>query len=432
MGRGRISMQLIEKEKARKTTFYKRKKGLMKKVYEFSTLCAVDVSAIIYAPKFLDKLETWPQDSTEVERVIKKYQNTTSDRRLKVYDVQEYFSDRLKKIEGEISKVQKEKMKIMYPTWDDSYNTLGHQQLRMFVNILDAKLDSCNQRMNLLKRDSKGKAIAVSNHLNFMHKSQPQIFPPMNTDDNQVAFYPSGHLSQSSKSSMFHNFGQNCAQLMGKNECAKRAADLDRNENGSDEKHQNSSSCYYNDNMQTMHPYNVALPTLPSQLLQYDSTFQILSDPPLGLDGFCNEALTSQSSVLLFSIHPALRTKATVRHSPALMFLEALPHFVLPLPHWHIRLKYLRDHRSSQASCQAHRMILKLLNDVHDPSPMGGSRRSHDAQTEQQLQILTEPDMKAYVAVARILHQLVLAPAPPTLSLPISFLIYSLKKCHPK
>lgn len=110
MGRGKIPMDLIEKEKARKTTFQKRKNGLMKKVYEFATLCSVDVGVIIFASKFLDEPEIWPQDPRDFKRVIQKYMNTTSDRRPKVYDVEEYFSERMKKIEGEISKVQKGKI----------------------------------------------------------------------------------------------------------------------------------------------------------------------------------------------------------------------------------------------------------------------------------------------------------------------------------
>ncbi|XP_020216886.1 floral homeotic protein AGAMOUS [Cajanus cajan] len=304
MVRGRIAMKLIEKEKSRKTTFHKRKNGLMKKAYEFATLCGVDVGVIIYAPDFLKELETWPQDSEEIKRVIQKLQNTTRDRCPKVYDVEEYFSERMKKIEGEISKVHKAKIKVMYPTWDDSYNTLGEEQLRRFVGILDAKLDACNRRMNMLKRDSKGKAKAESDtaeiltpymasnlgsHMNFMQNmSQAQIFYPMKStsDNNQVALYPF-QLGQSSKSSMFH-FGPNCTQLMGKNgmvdwanQVGVVACDPKKGilEEDVSQKSHNSSPCYSNGNIQTMQPYNVSLQTLPSQL-QYNATFQTLPRQP--------------------------------------------------------------------------------------------------------------------------------------------------------
>ncbi|XP_027344257.1 agamous-like MADS-box protein AGL80 [Abrus precatorius] len=311
MGRGRISMELIQKEKARKTTFQKRKSGLMKKVYEFSTLCGVDVCVIIYAPMFdgqgLAEPETWPQDTKEVHRIIQKYHNTTSDRRPKMYDVQEYYKDRMKKVESEISKVCKEKLKIMYPTWDESFNALGEEQLRMFVSMLDVKLDACNQRMNMLEGDLKGKAIAESDkvetlvpylasspssHLNLMQNtSQAQNFPlPVKSisDNNHLALYPF-QLSQSSQSSMLH-FGQNCMQLMGKNEMVDWADQVGAvtydpktgmlKENGA-ANNQNSLPCYYNGNVQTMQPYTIALQTLPSHS-QYEAPFQIPSDPPPG------------------------------------------------------------------------------------------------------------------------------------------------------
>ncbi|CAJ1938611.1 unnamed protein product [Sphenostylis stenocarpa] len=296
MGRGRIPMNLIEKEKTRKTTFQKRKTGLIKKVYEFSTLCSVDVGVIIFASKYLDEPETWPQDPREVNRIIQKYLNTTSDRRPKVYDVEEYFSEKMKRIEGEISKVQKEKIQLMYPTWDDSYNVLEEEQLRMFLSILDAKLNACNQRMNMLKRESKGKTIsdkddllvpsvAPNSHHNFMQNvSQTQIFPL--NDKSQVPFYPC-HPSQSSLSSLFH-FGQNCTQLMEKNTMVDwghqvGAATSDhklviQQEDRSD-KNQNSSHCYYNGNMQTTQSYN-------NVSFQYDAVFQNLSNQAGSSQGF--------------------------------------------------------------------------------------------------------------------------------------------------
>ncbi|OIW09977.1 hypothetical protein TanjilG_32717 [Lupinus angustifolius] len=305
MGRGRIPMEVIKKEKARKTTFQKRKNGLMKKVYEFSTLCGVDVCLIIYAPDFDDQgdaeFETWPHDTREVHRIIQKYNNTTSDRRPRIYDVQEYFKDRMKKVEAEISKVHKEKHKIMYPTWDESFNGLGEEQLRMFVSSLDAKLNTCNQRINMLKGDiGKGKiaepnkaglvtpylASKPSNHLNFLlNMPQGQFYPsPMkpisDNINNQLAFYPY-QFGQISQTNMLH-FGQNCLQLMGPNgmsDCVggqfggvtydPKTAMLKDYEA---ENNENISPYYYNGNVHTMQPYNI-MQSFPSQNSQYEAAF---------------------------------------------------------------------------------------------------------------------------------------------------------------
>ncbi|MCH99800.1 MADS-box transcription factor PHERES 2-like, partial [Trifolium medium] len=133
MGRGRISMELIQKEKSRKITFQKRKSGLLKKVNEFAILCDVDVCVILYAPNFegqgYAEPETWPKDKREVQKILQKYYNTTMDRRPKIYDAQEYFKERMKKVEFDISKVRKEMLKIMYPTWDESFNSLREEQM---------------------------------------------------------------------------------------------------------------------------------------------------------------------------------------------------------------------------------------------------------------------------------------------------------------
>ncbi|OVA10793.1 Transcription factor [Macleaya cordata] len=77
MGRAKLNMELIAKEKSRYTTFLKRKKGLKKKIYEFSTLCGVDACMILYAPKQGDRSiepETWPNNLDETHRIIKRLQ----------------------------------------------------------------------------------------------------------------------------------------------------------------------------------------------------------------------------------------------------------------------------------------------------------------------------------------------------------------------
>lgn len=164
MGRERISMKLIQNEKSRKTTFQKRKKGLLKKANELSILCDVDVCVILYAPNFegegFAEPETWPKDTNEVQRILQKYYNTTVDRRHKVYHLQEYFQERLKKVAFEISKVRKQRLKIMYPTWDEAFDSLRGNELKSLISTLDSRYDSCCQKMDFLN----GKAIMEQSH----------------------------------------------------------------------------------------------------------------------------------------------------------------------------------------------------------------------------------------------------------------------------
>ncbi|OWM69475.1 hypothetical protein CDL15_Pgr013936 [Punica granatum] len=70
MGRGRLALKLIGKEKSRRVTFEKRKSSLLKKVNEFSILCGV----IIYGtPTINDRPDVpkiCPPNPDEVARII--------------------------------------------------------------------------------------------------------------------------------------------------------------------------------------------------------------------------------------------------------------------------------------------------------------------------------------------------------------------------
>ncbi|WJX36639.1 hypothetical protein P8452_24497 [Trifolium repens] len=308
MGRGRISMELIQREKSRKITFQTRVKGLLKKAHELSTLCEIDVCVIFYAPNFegqgYDGPKTWPKETNEVQRILQKYHNTTIDRRTKIYHAQEYFKERMKKVEFDISKMRKKMLKILYPTWDESFNSLGAEQMRLLASILDAKLDACNQMMNILKGDAKGKTIVhesykvdkpntsyltstPNSYFNLMQNnmSQAQIYPSlMNiSDKNSLGFWPL-HLGQSSQPSSMLSSAQssyrvesdegrypykqvdgNWANWVDANTFYDpKIGTKNKDEGENDEK---LSPYHYNENTMTMQSYPIGMDTLPFQNL---------------------------------------------------------------------------------------------------------------------------------------------------------------------
>jgi MADS-box transcription factor, plant len=49
MGRGKIEIKRIENTTSRQVTFCKRRNGLLKKAYELSILCDVEIALIIFS-----------------------------------------------------------------------------------------------------------------------------------------------------------------------------------------------------------------------------------------------------------------------------------------------------------------------------------------------------------------------------------------------
>ena len=73
MTRKKVKLAYISNDSARKATFKKRKKGLMKKVSELSTLCGIEACAIVYSP-YDAQPEVWPSPIM-VQRVLARFKN---------------------------------------------------------------------------------------------------------------------------------------------------------------------------------------------------------------------------------------------------------------------------------------------------------------------------------------------------------------------
>ena len=73
MTRKKVKLAYISNDSARKATFKKRKKGLMKKVSELSTLCGIEACAIVYSP-YDAQPEVWPSPIT-VQLMLSQFKN---------------------------------------------------------------------------------------------------------------------------------------------------------------------------------------------------------------------------------------------------------------------------------------------------------------------------------------------------------------------
>ncbi|VVA33371.1 PREDICTED: agamous MADS-box [Prunus dulcis] len=194
MGRGRLKMELIANERARKTTFQKRRKGMMKKAYEFSTLCELDVCMIIYGPKQTDRppeLHTWPENRDEVDRIINKYKASIMRKPAKkTFDLSDLLRDRKTKVHVDIYRARKEMYEAKYPTWDERIESFSENQLEALLNTLDTKLESGNRTL-LNKR--KQSAECHQHQIHCMGKAAPNKIMSMggNPNNNIIGESPS-------------------------------------------------------------------------------------------------------------------------------------------------------------------------------------------------------------------------------------------------
>lgn len=151
MGRGKLALELIPKEKSRKVTFEKRKKCLMKKAGEFSTLCGVDTCMIIFGDGATEP-EVWPPEKDEVRRIIDRYRGEGLDRRSKrTTGLPDFFINRKKKLDAELKKVRTANWEAKYPISDAIIEGLSEEQLRSFLNALRGKLDVAKERLAAMK-----------------------------------------------------------------------------------------------------------------------------------------------------------------------------------------------------------------------------------------------------------------------------------------
>ncbi|KAK4795019.1 hypothetical protein SAY86_013013 [Trapa natans] len=81
MGRKKVRLELIGKESTRKTTFRKRKAGMLKKAFELTTLCGIKGCAIIYGPNEQEP-HVWPSKE-EAARVLKRFRALSPIKRAK-------------------------------------------------------------------------------------------------------------------------------------------------------------------------------------------------------------------------------------------------------------------------------------------------------------------------------------------------------------
>ncbi|KAL1829627.1 hypothetical protein ACET3Z_008039 [Daucus carota] len=154
MTRKKVKLAFISNDATRKATYKKRKKGLMKKVEELSTLCGIDACAIIYSP-YDEQPDVWP-DIAGVERVVEKFKSMPEMQQSRKMLNQESFTrQRIAKTNEQLKKQlrdnrEKEMTEVMSQclTGQLGLHNLTLPDLNDLGFLVDQKLQEINKKMN--------------------------------------------------------------------------------------------------------------------------------------------------------------------------------------------------------------------------------------------------------------------------------------------
>ncbi|XP_021985677.1 agamous-like MADS-box protein AGL80 [Helianthus annuus] len=167
MTRKKVKLAFIMNDSARKATYKKRKKGLMKKVNELSTLCGIDACAIIYSP-YEAQPEVWP-NNIGVQRVLAQFKRMPEmEQSKKMVNQESFIKQRITKANEQLKKQikenrEKEMTQVMYQclTGKGSITNLILPDLNDLGGLVDQTRKDISRRIESLKKDPM---VSVGDH----------------------------------------------------------------------------------------------------------------------------------------------------------------------------------------------------------------------------------------------------------------------------
>ncbi|KAF4375673.1 hypothetical protein F8388_014395 [Cannabis sativa] len=161
MTRKKVKLAYINNDASRKATYKKRKKGLIKKVSELSTLCGVDACAIIYSP-YNTQPEVYPSPGG-VHRIVKKFKKMPEIEQSKKMMNQEVFlKQKIGKVSEQMKRLKKENRdrelnRLLYGNLSGKMNLQGLtvKDLNDLTSLIDQNLKDINKRMEEIAKKTK-------------------------------------------------------------------------------------------------------------------------------------------------------------------------------------------------------------------------------------------------------------------------------------
>ncbi|KAI3465295.1 hypothetical protein Pfo_021958 [Paulownia fortunei] len=123
MGRVKLQIKKIENTTNRQVTFSKRRNGLIKKAYELSVLCDVDVALIMFSPSGRVSIFS---GNRSIEEIMARYVNLPEHERGRIYEGNPSEITTFSEAEYR-EQVLEENLKQVRHVLQDQYNSPGAQ-----------------------------------------------------------------------------------------------------------------------------------------------------------------------------------------------------------------------------------------------------------------------------------------------------------------
>ncbi|KAE9594415.1 hypothetical protein Lal_00001409 [Lupinus albus] len=168
MTRKKVKLAFIVNDASRKATYKKRKKGLMKKVGELSTLCGIDACAIIYSP-YDPQPEVWPSP-IGVQRVLAKFRRMPElEQSKKMVNQDSFLRQRILKTKEQVKKQskdnrEKEITQVMFQCLSAGkiLPNISMVDLNDLAWLIDQNLKDINRRVEILTKKAQSQAQIVA------------------------------------------------------------------------------------------------------------------------------------------------------------------------------------------------------------------------------------------------------------------------------
>ncbi|XP_022931692.1 agamous-like MADS-box protein AGL80 [Cucurbita moschata] len=158
MARKKVKLAYIVNDSARKATYKKRKKGLLKKLSELTTLCGIQACAIVFSP-YDSPPELWPS-VLGVQRVLSQFKNMPEmEQSKKMVNQDTFLRQRIAKAEEQLKKIRKENRekevtRLMFqvltgPEWLQGLTMVDLNDISW---VIDETLKGISKRIDSFKR----------------------------------------------------------------------------------------------------------------------------------------------------------------------------------------------------------------------------------------------------------------------------------------